>query len=79
MPEMQALKVTKPDHNPGAAGELKKVPVPEPKNAEVVIKLLLRPVNPADVFTLMVSGLLISFKGIADIHDASMAVQYVRS
>jgi NADPH:quinone reductase-like Zn-dependent oxidoreductase len=77
MPEMQALKVTKPDHNPGAASELKKVPVPEPKNAEVLVKLLLRPVNPADVFTLMVSGLV--FKGIAGIQDASMAVQCVRS
>jgi NADPH:quinone reductase-like Zn-dependent oxidoreductase len=59
MPEMQALKVSKPDHNPGAAGELKKVPVPEPKGAEVLVKLLLRPVNPADVFTLMVSAFIL--------------------
>jgi NADPH:quinone reductase-like Zn-dependent oxidoreductase len=61
MPEMQALKVSKPDHNPGAAGELKPVAIPEPKNVEVLVKLLLRPVNPADVFTLMVSGLLLCY------------------
>lgn len=51
---MQAVHAVKPGslHDPAAGAELVTVPVPEPKKGEV-LKVLLRVVNPVDLFTLM--------------------------
>jgi NADPH:quinone reductase len=52
---MQAIHAVKPGsyHEPAAGAELVTVPVPEPKQGEVLIKVQLRVVNPVDIYTLM--------------------------
>ena len=51
---MKAVRVTKPNaEHPGAAAQVEHVTVPEPCEGEVLVQLRLRPVDPADVFTLM--------------------------
>lgn len=51
---MKAVRVTKPNaEHPGAAAQVEHVTVPEPREGEVLVQLRLRPVDPADVFTLM--------------------------
>lgn len=53
MPGNQAVYVNKPDiQDPANAIEIRSLPVPEPKDGEVLVKLLLRPINPCDVYTL---------------------------
>lgn len=51
---MKAVRLYKPNADtPGAAAVIETVPVPEPGQGQVLVQLRLRPVDPADVFTLM--------------------------
>jgi NADPH:quinone reductase-like Zn-dependent oxidoreductase len=52
---MQAVHAIKPGSHddPVAGAELVELPIPEPKQGEVLIKVLLRVVNPVELYTLM--------------------------
>ena len=47
-----AVQVKEFSDDPISAAQVAQIPVPEPGVGEVVVKIYLRPVNPADVFSL---------------------------